>query len=197
MAKTKTGSNFARMLSVLLGVLGAGCLFSNGWKGVFDYVSGYSFKTNFFSYFFGPALFPVVTLAAALLFFIVSLRDLEPMVGGFSIFTAILAAFAAVAYAVFFINNIRAVETAFSPAYIMHFGKFLLLVAYFLFAMYCRNRGGIRNVAWGFAIAALVVILAATVYGFVKETLYAREFVDNIFTILAHAAMFFCGLRQY
>ena len=192
----KAGQSVLKVISVLLGVLGAGWLFSEGWHGVFDYLTGYSKKYDFIDYFFSSNLFPVVTLFVAMLFIIRSLRDLDSLTGVFSIITAVLAVISLVAFCLSFFNGITA-EKLFEPEGLIDCGKLVLLVAYFLFAMYTRNGGKIKNVAWAFAIVALIIIFGAAVYGFASKAFASASLVSYIFTVLAHLAIFFCGLRQY
>ena len=197
MAKNSVKSNFLRIISVLLGVLGAGWLFSTGWGGVFDYISGYSFKQNFFSYFFSTALFPVATLLAAVLFFIVSLRDLEPLRKAFSLVTAIVSCVALIAYAVAIFDLGKTVGAYFSPAGIIDVSSILLLVTYLLYSLYARNGGSIKNSAWTIGLIAIIILVVGAIYGYIAKDFGAKTTIQYVLTALAHLAVFYCGLRQY
>lgn len=197
MAKNSVKSNFLRIVAVLLGVLGAGWLFSNGWSGVFDYISGYSFKYNFISYFFSTALFPVATLLAAVLFFIVSLRDLEPLRNAFSLVVAIVSCVALIAYFVEILDFNKTVGAYFSPAGIIDVSHILLLVTYILFSLYARNGGSIKNPAWTIGLIAVIIMTGAAVYGYITKDFTTNAVIRYVLTSLAHLAVFYCGLRQY
>ncbi|MBP1587756.1 MAG: hypothetical protein ILO53_05060 [Clostridia bacterium] len=195
--KKKSEIGVLRMLAVLLGVLGAGWLFFDAWQGVFDFVGGYKLSQNFFSYFFSTGLFPVALLSCIILFFTVSLRDLEPLTGFFSVLTIILSAVAGVACVMSFVSGIKTFDVVKEPSAYINLGRIMFVAAYLFFAIYCINRGKIRNAAWGFVIAAIVLILFGTIYGFAVEKVYVNEFVHHIITLAAHGAMFFCGLRRF
>ena len=198
MARKKKGEiGILRMIAVLLGVLGAGWLFFDAWQGVFDFVGGYRLSQNFFSYFFSTGLFPAALLSCIVLFFTVSLRDLEPLTGFFSVLTIILSAVAGVAFITYVVSTIKSADVIKDPLLYINAGKIMFIAAYLFFAIYCLNRGKIRNAAWGFAIAAIVLILFGSIYGFATEKVYVNEFVHNVITLAAHGAMFFCGLRQF
>lgn len=197
MAKKKTKSSFLRIISVLAGVLGAGWLFSTGWQGVFDFIGNYSLKKNFFNYFFNTGLFAVATLSVAVLFFIVSLRDLEPLKNGFAVFTAIISAVAFVAYIVFLVNQFDTLKMLVEPGMFIHYGCALLAAVYVLFALYVKNGGTIRNAAWVMGVIALALILFGALYGYVKEIYGPAALIKYIFTCLSHLGIFYCGLRQY
>lgn len=197
MARNSTKTNFLRIVAVLLGVLGAGWLFSSGWGGVFDYVGGYSFKMNFISYFFSTALFPVATLLTAVLFFIVSLRDLEPLRNAFSLVVAIVSCVALVAYIVAILDFDKTIGSYFKPSGIIDISSVLLLITYILFSLYARNGGSIKNSAWTIGLIAVIVLVVGALYGYFAKDFGVKVTVQYVLTALAHTAVFYCGLRQF
>ncbi len=201
MAEKKTGKKVEkdvwRILAVMLGVLGACWLFAVSWNEVYHYIVSYTVDQNFFFYFFGRGIFPVASLFTAILFLIVSLRDLQPIAKGFALASAIISAIAFVAYVVYFGSTVKAIADLLSQDFVMNAGRFMMLIAYFLFAMYCRNGGGIRNVAWVFTLIAVVITAVALVYGLIVSKFSLQTIVDQLIIILAHLAMMYCGLRKY
>ena len=195
--KKKNETGVLRMIAVLLGVLGAGWLFFDAWQGVFGFVGSYRLSLNFFKYFFGTGLFPIALLSCIILFFTVSLRDLEPLTGFFSVLTIILSAVAAAAFITYIVSTVNSFDAVKNCDLYIDVGKVFFIAAYLFFAIYCINKGRIRGIAWAFVIAAVVFILCGTVYGFATEKIYLNEFVHNLITLAAHGAMFFCGLKKF
>lgn len=197
MAVKKAENNVWRIVAVLLGVFGSCWLFANNWRDAANYILNYKITENFITYFFGKGLFTTAALFTAMLFIIASLKDLGPIVKGFSLVTAVICAVVFLAYVVYFCVAIRSVADVTSYGFFRDVGLFLMSVAYFLFAMYCRNGGGIKNVAWVFALAGMFVVLFSLIFGIAAGAIKAGEFVNRIFVVLANAAMLYCGLRQY
>ncbi len=197
MAKKTVKTSFKRIIAVLCGVFGAGWLFSSVWRGVFDYVESYDIKSNFFSYFFGTGLFSVSTLLISVLFFIVSLRDLEPLKNAFAVVTAAVSAVAFVAYIVYISNNLTTFGDFVKPAGIIDVSCVVLLAAYVMFALYCRNGGTVKNSAWTVAVIAIVMLFGGVIYGYIVKDFGAKYTISEILTGFAHLALFYCGLRQY
>lgn len=195
MGRQKAKSNFLRIVSILLGVLGAGWLFSSVWREVFEYIENYSLSQNFFTYFFSTCLFSVSTLLVSVLFFIVSLRDLEPLRDVFSIITAVVSAVALVAYVVHIINSLTTVKAFFAPESIVNVANVMLLLAYFLYSLYVRNGGTIKNTAWIIAIVGIIILFIGALYGYITKDFSAKRTISHALTGLAHLALFYCGLR--
>ncbi|MBO4261471.1 MAG: hypothetical protein J5921_02510 [Clostridia bacterium] len=202
--RKKEAVNIWRIISVMLGVLGSLWIFTCNWHEVasyFGYLTKYTPDKNFFSYFFGEAplfpLFPFAALLTAMLFLIISLRDLYPIARTFSLVTAIFCAAVFLFYAIYFCTTIKSADVFKDYSIYMNIGRVLLLVAYFLFAMYCRNGGSVRNVAWVFAIAAVLVLGVAIVFALVKRAYSAETFLNQAFVLLSNVALMYCGLRQY
>ncbi len=202
--KRKKGADIRRIIAVMLGVLGSLWIFTSNWHEVanyFAYLTKYTPDKNFFSYFFAEAplfpLFPFAALLTALLFLIISLRDLYPIAKTFSLVAAIFCAAVFLFYAIYFCTTIKSADVFKSYSIYMNIGRVLLLVAYFLFAMYCRNGGSVRNVAWVISLAAVIVLGGALVFAFVRSAYSVQEFISQIFVLLANTAVMYCGLRQF
>lgn len=198
MARNKKLKNGVfRIIAIMLGVVGACWLFAGCWRELSDHIAGYDPKTNFLSYFFLKDLFPVAALFVALLFIIVSLRDLKPVVNGFALATAVVCTAAFIGYVVYLCLNMKAPSEFLTPVFAIHVGRLLMLVAYFLFAMYSRNGGSVNKVAWVVAIVALATVAAALVWGFIVKTVTAGKLANQGLILLAHVAVLYCGLRRY
>ena len=90
MASRKKKSNLLRIIAVLCGCLGAGWLFSYGWNGLIELCLTYKVGNNIFYHFFSSGLFALATLITAVLFFVVSIRDLAPMKEGVAIASVVI-----------------------------------------------------------------------------------------------------------
>lgn len=199
--KTKFETDAWRVIAVMLGVLGTCWLFTGSWREVTSYITGYTFDQNFFTYFFGAgalfSAFPLAALMVSLLFLIVSLRDLYPIAKVFALVTAIVCAVILLTYVVYFCLTVRGFADIFTYSFFVNIGRFLLLVGYFLFAMYCRNGGRVKNVAWVIVVIALIAIGCALVYALAAKKCDAEYFLNQIFVLLANLAVMYCGLRKY
>ena len=198
MAAKRKKSNLLRVVSVLCGCLGAGWLFARGWQEVIDLFMGYRTNMSFIGYFFNTGLFPLATLMAALLFFVVSIRDLAVMKDGTAVASLIIDAIVGVAYVLYFIRGITAGSFSFGDFWFWYnVLRFILLLAYITYTLYCMNGSRTVGFAWTAAVLSAVGFIAAAVFGYVSKSISAANFIYIMISALSHLAVFYCGLKQY
>ncbi|MBO5418064.1 MAG: hypothetical protein J6A50_05635 [Clostridia bacterium] len=196
MASRKKKSNLLRIIAVLCGCLGAGWLFSYGWNGMIDLCLSYK-SGNIFNHFFSTGLFVVATLLTAILFFVVSIKDLSTMKEGVSVASIIIDVIVGV---FFVINIVNAIVAGFGNiltfGFLRNIAFFIMILAYVAFAFYCLSKGK-AAVAWTIALVAVFCVIGVSVYGFIIHAIYVETLINNLVFSLAHAGVFYCGLKQY
>lgn len=194
----KKKNNLLRIVSVLCGCLGAGWLFSRGWQEVIEYFMGYSSGQGFVRYFFSTGLFPLATLMIAVLFFVVSIRDLYVMKDGVSVAALIVSAIVAIAFVVYFVGMFGSGSVSLDSFWFWYSVlRFLMLLAYIAYTLYCLNVKSACGFAWTMAIVTSVGLIAAAIFGYVDKDIQAASFIYIMISSLAHLAVFYCGLKQY
>jgi len=197
MGGKKKKSNIMRVLSVLCGCLGAGWLFTRGWQEILDLFISYKIGNNFFSHFFTFELFSLATLITALLFFVVSIRDLGVMKDGVSVASLVIHILVAVVFIIYFVNTLSGGFAALTGFWFWYnVARFVMLIAYIAFALYCMNHNG-SAFAWSVALVASVALIAISIFGFIPGSISAENLIYIILSSLAHIGVFYCGLKQY
>lgn len=198
MAAKRKKSNVLRVVSVLCGCLGAGWLFARGWQDVIDLFMGYRTNMSFIGYFFSTGLFPLATLMASILFFVVSIRDLSVMKGGTAAASLVVDAIVGVAFILYFVRGIAGGFFALNDFFLWYnVLQFVLLLAYITFTLYCMNGSRTVGFAWTAAVVSSVGFIAAAVFGYVSKSISAANFIYIMISSLAHLGVFYCGLKQY
>lgn len=198
MAAKRKKSNILRVLSVLCGCLGAGWLFARGWQEVIELFMGYRTNMSFIGYFFNTGLFPLATLMAALLFFVVSIRDLAVMKEGTAVASLIVDAIVGVAYILYFIRGFTGGSFSFGDFWFWYSVlRFILLLTYIAYTLYCMNVRQAVGFAWTAAILSTVGLIAVVVFGYISKSISASNFIYVMISSLAHLGVFYCGLKQY
>ena len=196
MASRKKKSNLLRIIAVLCGCLGAGWLFSYGWNGMIDLCLSYK-SGNIFNHFFSTGLFVVATLLTAILFFVVSIKDLSTMKEGVSVASIIIDVIVGVFFVINIVNGIVAgIGNITSYSFLRNVVLFIMIIAYVAFAFYCLRKGR-AAAAWTIALVAIFGIIGVSVYGFIIHAIYVETLINDLVFSLAHLGVFYCGLKQY
>lgn len=197
MASRKRKSNILRVISVLCGCLGAGWLFSCGWQEIIDLFTGYKLGNNFFLHFFSFELFSLATLITAILFFVVSIRDLGVMKDGVSVAALVIHIIVAVVFIIYFVNTLGGGLSALSGFWFWYnVARFVMLIAYIAFALYCMRHGK-SGFAWSVALVAAISLIAISVFGYISSSISVENLIYIILSSLVHIGVFYCGLKQY
>ncbi len=196
MASRKKKSNLLRIIAVLCGCLGAGWLFSYGWNGMIDLCLSYK-SGNIFNHFFSTGLFVVATLLTAILFFVVSIKDLSTMKEGVSVASIIIDVIVGVFFVINIVNGIVAgIGNITSYSFLRNVVLLIMIIAYVSFAFYCLRKGR-AAAAWTIALVAIFGIIGVSVYGFIIHAIYVETLINDLVFSLAHLGVFYCGLKQY
>jgi hypothetical protein len=196
MASRKKKSNLLRIIAVLCGCLGAGWLFSYGWNGMIDLCLSYK-SGNIFNHFFSTGLFVVATLLTAILFFVVSIKDLSTMKEGVSVASIIIDVIVGVFFVINIVNGIVAgIGNITSYSFLRNVVLLIMIIAYISFAFYCLRKGR-AAAAWTIALVAIFGIIGVSVYGFIIHAIYVETLINDLVFSLAHLGVFYCGLKQY
>jgi hypothetical protein len=196
MASRKKKSNLLRIIAVLCGCLGAGWLFSYGWNGMIDLCLSYK-SGNIFNHFFSTGLFVVATLLTAILFFVVSIKDLSTMKEGVSVASIIIDVIVGVFFVINIVNGIVAgVGNITTYSFLRNVVLLIMIIAYVSFAFYCLRKGR-AAAAWTIALVAIFGIIGVSVYGFIIHAIYVETLINDLVFSLAHLGVFYCGLKQY
>lgn len=196
MASRKKKSNLLRIIAVLCGCLGAGWLFSYGWNGMIDLCLSYK-SGNIFNHFFSTGLFVVATLLTAILFFVVSIKDLSTMKEGVSVASVIIDVIVGVFFVINIVNGIVAgIGNITSYSFLRNVVLLIMIIAYISFAFYCLRKGR-AAAAWTIALVAIFGIIGVSVYGFIIHAIYVETLINDLVFSLAHLGVFYCGLKQY
>jgi hypothetical protein len=196
MASRKKKSNLLRIIAVLCGCLGAGWLFSYGWNGMIDLCLSYK-SGNIFNHFFSTGLFVVATLLTAILFFVVSIKDLSTMKEGVSVASIIIDVIVGVFFVINIVNGIVAgIGNSTSYSFLRNVVLLIMIIAYVSFAFYCLRKGR-AAAAWTIALVAIFGIIGVSVYGFIIHAIYVETLINDLVFSLAHLGVFYCGLKQY
>jgi hypothetical protein len=181
---------------VLCGCLGAGWLFSYGWNGMIDLCLSYK-SGNIFNHFFSTGLFVVATLLTAILFFVVSIKDLSTMKEGVSVASIIIDVIVGVFFVINIVNGIVAgIGNITSYSFLRNVVLLIMIIAYVSFAFYCLRKGR-AAAAWTIALVAIFGIIGVSVYGFIIHAIYVETLINDLVFSLAHLGVFYCGLKQY
>ena len=196
MASRKKKSNLLRIIAVLCGCLGAGWLFSYGWNGMIDLCLSYK-SGNIFNHFFSTGLFVIATLLTAILFFVVSIKDLSTMKEGVSVASIIIDVIVGVFFVINIVNGIvDGVGNITTYRFLRNVVLLIMIIAYVSFAFYCLRKGR-AAAAWTIALVAIFGIIGVSVYGFIIHAIYVETLINDLVFSLAHLGVFYCGLKQY
>ena len=190
----KTSKKIGSVAAVILGCIGAGFLVYYGIAEFINFISGFKLSKGIFQYFFGPELMCLAVLTLGITFFVTIIKDLSYIRKGVTVFSLAVAAIVFFCYGVIVFNSF---PPSFSTSFWENILMLVLLIGYVTYFIYNLGTKKISGFAWVMCfigVSGLFIVNCVQLY---MQQISTGTFIHDVFSALAHYALFYCGLKKY
>ncbi len=178
---------------VILGCIGAAWLIYYGLSDFIDMLSGFKFS-SILSFILSTQLMCLANLMLGVTFFVTIIKDLNYIKKGVCIFSIVVSSIVLVCYVLQIINSNFNFS---SPLIWAEISMAIMCIGYIAFFLYKMGTSKLRESAWAAALVGIVALFFVNCAWLNKSVIGVGTFMFELLSLVAHFAVFYCGLKKY